>query len=154
MPDPTAAAAGIQDPEPGFRTTEFWVTILTLLLPLATLIWHQDFSSQIQSLAVVAAGLASAIYAVARSVRKASTDKSRAAAVAAVSQVTTPVPAAPAPEATAAVSGEAPVGQREMSPTEVDLLRALVRSLHAAPTPSKATSNGQPPPPVMVILGS
>ena len=145
MPDPTAAPAGIQDPEPGFRTTEFWVTILTLLMPLATLIWHQDFSSQIQSLAIVAAGLASAFYAAARSLRKASTDKSRATAVAAVTPAPTPAPEPP--------SDVAAVAKRELSPEEVDLLRALVRSVHAAPIVPKAAANGQPPPPLIVILG-
>jgi hypothetical protein len=54
----------------GFRTTEFYVVILTWLLPLATLIWHRDFSSLAVPLSTLAAGIANAAYAISRAVTK------------------------------------------------------------------------------------
>lgn len=62
--------------EPGYTTTEFWVTLLTLVMPAVTLIFHRDFSTQIQVFSVAAAGLASAVYAIARTFRKAAADHS------------------------------------------------------------------------------
>ncbi len=64
----------------GFRTTEFYVVILTWLLPLATLIWHRDFSSLAVPLSTLAAGIANAAYAISRAVTK----SGRAKAVAAI----------------------------------------------------------------------
>ena len=54
----------------GFRTTEFYVVILTWLLPLATLIWHRDFSSLAVPLSTLAAGIANAAYAISRAMTK------------------------------------------------------------------------------------
>jgi hypothetical protein len=64
----------------GFRTTEFYVVILTWLLPLATLIWHRDFSSLAVPLSTLAAGIANAAYAISRAMTK----SGRANAVAAI----------------------------------------------------------------------
>ena len=64
----------------GFRTTEFYVVMLTWLLPLATLIWHRDFSSLAVPLSTLAAGVANAAYAISRAVTK----NGRAKAVAAI----------------------------------------------------------------------
>lgn len=64
----------------GFRTTEFYVVILTWLLPLATLIWHRDFSSLAVPLSTLAAGIANAAYAISRAMTK----SGRAKAVAAI----------------------------------------------------------------------
>jgi hypothetical protein len=64
----------------GFRTTEFYVVILTWLLPLATLIWHRDFSSLAVPLSALAAGIANAAYAISRAMTK----SGRAKAVAAI----------------------------------------------------------------------
>ena len=64
----------------GFRTTEFYVVILTWLLPLATLIWHRDFSSLAVPLSTLAAGIANAAYAISRAMTK----RGRANAVAAI----------------------------------------------------------------------
>jgi multisubunit Na+/H+ antiporter MnhC subunit len=68
--------------EPGYTTTEFWVTLFTLVMPAVTLIFHRDFSAQVQTFAVAAAGVAAAIYSLARAVRKSASDKSAAYAVA------------------------------------------------------------------------
>jgi hypothetical protein len=65
----------------GFRTTEFYVVILTWLLPLVTLIWHRDFSSLAVPLSTLAAGIANAAYAISRAMTK----SGRAKAVAAIS---------------------------------------------------------------------
>jgi hypothetical protein len=64
----------------GFRTTEFYVVILTWLLPLATLIWHRDFSSLAVPLSTLAAGIANGAYAISRAMTK----SGRARAVAAI----------------------------------------------------------------------
>jgi len=64
----------------GFRTTEFYVVILTWLLPLATLIWHRDFSSLAVPLSTLAAGIANAAYAISRAMTK----SGRANAIAAI----------------------------------------------------------------------
>jgi hypothetical protein len=66
----------------GFRTTEFYVVILTWLLPLATLIWHRDFSSLAVPLSTLAAGIANAAYAISRAVTKSGRAKAIATIVA------------------------------------------------------------------------
>lgn len=73
MQDDTAATAAAT-PEPGYMTTEFWVTLMTLVLPAVALIFHRDFSNQVQVLSVAAAGIASAVYAIARTFRKTSAE--------------------------------------------------------------------------------
>jgi len=94
----------------GWRTTEFYVTILTASTPLLTLIFNQQFSSdQIQTWATVAAAIASCVYAMARSQSKRETMRAWAsvetAAQAAKSapQPTTPTAAPPAHDALAPV---------------------------------------------------
>jgi hypothetical protein len=64
----------------GLRTTEFYVVILTWLLPVATLIWHRDFSSLAVPLSTLAAGIANAAYAISRAMTK----SGRARAIAAI----------------------------------------------------------------------
>jgi hypothetical protein len=70
-----------QEPKPGFQTTEFWVVILTAMLPLFTLIFHKDFTSEVQTWAAVAAGLATVIYTISRSFVKSAYARTSNAAV-------------------------------------------------------------------------
>jgi hypothetical protein len=58
------------DGRSGWKTTEFWVSITTWLLPIFTLIWHRDLSSLAVPLAVVAAGAAQAVYTISRAIAK------------------------------------------------------------------------------------
>ncbi len=68
----------IMTSKPGWQTTEFYVTILTACLPLLTAVFNQDFSGQVQSWAAVAAGVATAAYAVSRGMSKQSVAKANA----------------------------------------------------------------------------
>lgn len=90
MSDTTGTTA--TSAEPGYTTTEFWVTLLTLVMPVVTLIFHRDFSTQIQVLSVAAAALASAVYAIARTVRKTAADN-RAGSMTAAASVNPPAAA-------------------------------------------------------------
>jgi hypothetical protein len=103
----------------GFRTTEFYVVILTWLLPLATLIWHRDFSSLAVPLSTLAAGIANAAYAISRAMTK----SGRAQAVAAI---TTNPAGAVASVAT----------QAESLSTEIQALRTALNQL-SPPDPPK-----------------
>jgi hypothetical protein len=58
------------EPKAGLQTTEFWVTVVTLLLPVLTLIFHKDFSNQVEAIATVAAAIATAAYSVSRALAK------------------------------------------------------------------------------------
>jgi hypothetical protein len=97
------------DGRSGWRTTEFWASITTWLLPILTLIWHRDLTSLAVPLSVIAAAAAQAVYTISRAITK----KGHAAAVASVAAaspallaaVTPPVAppaAAPAPAPAAA----------------------------------------------------
>jgi negative regulator of sigma E activity len=149
QPTPTAAIAGIQEPEPGYTTTEFWVTVLTLAMPAVTLIWHQDFSAQIQTIAVAAAGLASAIYAVVRTLRKSAADNSRAAAVGSMTLFHEP----PAPAAGDAAPVQPP---NQIRPEQADLIAAGLRNIDAAfAVPASGPSaNGHSTRPFLVYAGN
>jgi hypothetical protein len=65
--------------KPGWQTSEFYVTILTALMPIMAALFHRDFSSQIQPFAAISAGLATAAYTVARSHNKHAALKANAA---------------------------------------------------------------------------
>lgn len=56
----------VSEPRTGLRTTEFWITLLTALLPALTIVFHRDFTTQVQTWATVAAGIATAVYVVTR----------------------------------------------------------------------------------------
>jgi hypothetical protein len=58
------------DGRSGWKTTEFWASITTWLLPILALIWHRDLSSLAVPLAVVAAAAAQAVYTISRSITK------------------------------------------------------------------------------------
>lgn len=113
------AAALSKENFQGFRTTEFYVVILTWLLPLATLIWHRDFSSLAVPLATVAAGIANAAYAISRAMTK----SGRAKAIAAVA-------ANPA----GAISGG--VAELESLAAAIESLRNALDKLPPAASPS------------------
>lgn len=68
-------------PKPGPKTTEFWVTVVTLLLSLLAAIFPQDISSQAQVAATAAAGVASALYVLSRALTKSAQVKASAGAV-------------------------------------------------------------------------
>ena len=63
------------DPKPGYLTTEFWVTLITLLLPFITLVFGKDLSNQVPTIAMAAAGLAAACYALSRALTKSARSK-------------------------------------------------------------------------------
>jgi hypothetical protein len=52
------------------RTTEFWVAVTTWLLPILTLIFHENLSNLAVPLATLAAGFANGAYAISRSIVK------------------------------------------------------------------------------------
>jgi len=57
-------------PKNGLLTTEFWVTVVTLLLPLGTLVLHRDLSDYVQVIAFAASAVATAAYAISRALAK------------------------------------------------------------------------------------
>lgn len=56
--------------KPGYLTTEFYLTLLTGLSPLLSMVFHRDVSSSLQGWAAAAAGIATATYALSRSLVK------------------------------------------------------------------------------------
>lgn len=50
----------------GYRTTEFWLVLLSYLATAGTYLFHQDFSGYVQLGATVASGVATAVYALVR----------------------------------------------------------------------------------------
>lgn len=95
---------GSVTPDPGPKTTEFWVTVLTTLLSLAvagaTVTQHsfdpQGLQVLIPSVAVVAAAITSAIYAHTRAAVKMSAQAASATILSAAAQGLTPAPVSPA----------------------------------------------------------
>jgi hypothetical protein len=87
------------DGRTGWKTTEFWASITTWLLPILTLIFHRDLSSLAVPLSVVAAGAAQAAYTISRAITK----KGHATAVASMA-------ATSAVQATASAAPGAPAG--------------------------------------------
>lgn len=63
--------------KPGWQTTEFYITVFTACLPLSAIIFHRDFSNQVQPWSAAAAGIASAAYVIARSLTKRSVMNAR-----------------------------------------------------------------------------
>lgn len=63
--------------KPGWQTTEFYITVFTALMPAMTAVFNRDFSSQVQNWAAVAAGIATAGYALSRSMSKQAVVKAR-----------------------------------------------------------------------------
>lgn len=55
----------------GWRTTEFYVAVFSLLAPLMTLAFHRDFSQEVQALAVASAAFVNGAYALGRAIVKA-----------------------------------------------------------------------------------
>jgi hypothetical protein len=100
------------DGRTGWKTTEFWASITTWLLPILTLIFHRDLSSLAVPLSVVAAGAAQAAYTISRAITKKghATAVASMAATSAVQATASAAPATPAGSAaltTPAVSGTA-----------------------------------------------
>jgi hypothetical protein len=96
------------DGRTGWKTTEFWASITTWLLPILTLIFHRDLSSLAVPLSVVAAGAAQAAYTISRAITKKghATAIASMAATSAVQAATPATPAAPAaPAAPATPAG-------------------------------------------------
>jgi hypothetical protein len=92
--------------KPGWQTSEFYVTSFTACMPIVTAIFHRDFTGQIQALATVAAGVATASYSVARSHSKAGATKAKATVRAAcvVNHAISEAQATPAPSSTPATA--------------------------------------------------
>jgi hypothetical protein len=80
------------DGRSGWRTTEFWVSVSTWLLPILTLVWHHDLSSLAVPLAVIAAAAAQAAYTISRAITK----KGHATAVASIAMAAPAMLAGPA----------------------------------------------------------
>jgi hypothetical protein len=89
------------DGRTGWKTTEFWASITTWLLPILTLIFHRDLSSLAVPLSVVAAGAAQAAYTISRAITKKghATAVASMAATSAVQATASAAPAAPAASA-------------------------------------------------------
>jgi hypothetical protein len=125
VPDPSLIG-----PKAGIRTTEFWVVIFTALMPALTLISHKDFSSSVQSWATAAAGLATVVYVLSRSLVKSSYAKAQLAPVA-------PAPT-PSPALAAAATPAAPVDLTALEAAQnsskeiADELEAVVQRLRAS----------------------
>jgi len=68
--DHTSEAAVPPRLKAGFLTTEFWATVVTLLLPFLTLILHKDLTDQVEMIAAAAAAIASASYSISRAIAK------------------------------------------------------------------------------------
>jgi hypothetical protein len=83
------------DGRSGWKTTEFWASITTWLLPILTLIWHRDLTSLAVPLSVIAAAAAQAVYTISRAITK----KGHATAVASVAAASPALLAAVAPPA-------------------------------------------------------
>lgn len=58
------------DIKPGIRTTEFQAVIISSLAALGVLVWHQDFTVQIQSIVIAIAGIVNLTYVVVRAALK------------------------------------------------------------------------------------
>jgi hypothetical protein len=81
------------DNKAGWRTTEFYVTLLTALLPIFTTVFHTEFTgTQVQAWSTLAAAIATVGYSMSRSRSKDASMMAKAQAMA---------PATPAPVATA-----------------------------------------------------
>ena len=97
------------DGRSGWKTTEFWASITTWLLPILTLIWHRDLTSLAVPLAVVAAAAAQAVYTISRAITK----KGHAAAIASMAAASPALlAAAAAPAAGSAPASAAPAAAR------------------------------------------
>jgi len=70
-PDPAQVIASINAGlRRGPRTTEFWLTLSTWILPILTIILHQNLGSLAVPLATFVTGIANAAYAISRSLTK------------------------------------------------------------------------------------
>jgi len=83
------------EPKPGYLTTEFWVTLITLLLPVLTLAFGTDLSSQVPTIAAAAAGLAAVTYSLSRALTKSAQSKAATGTEARTSQQPTPAASDP-----------------------------------------------------------
>ena len=146
------------DGRSGWKTTEFWASITTWLLPVLTLVFHRDLSSLATPLAVVAAGAAQAVYTISRAITKkghatalasmataspamlaaasSASASASAAALAASSGAPTALPAPAAPSATGAGAGSpglaaAPVPAGLTGADGAPLVQAMTAALQA-----------------------
>ena len=79
-----AVPAGTVGPvESGFSTSEFATSATVVLLAVATMVLHKDFSSQVQIIAPAVTTIVTAVYTIGRSLRKAGADKAAATVLAA-----------------------------------------------------------------------
>jgi hypothetical protein len=119
------------DGRTGWKTTEFWASITTWLLPILTLVFHRDLSSLAMPLAVIAAGGAQAAYTISRAITK----KGHATAVASMAAGPAMMSAAPVsavPVAAVPVPAVAPAEPAGLAGADgVQLARAMTAALQA-----------------------
>ncbi|HEY6478440.1 MAG TPA: hypothetical protein VIZ00_00330 [Streptosporangiaceae bacterium] len=126
------------DGRSGWKTTEFWASITTWLLPILTLIWHRDLTSLAVPLAVVAAAGAQAVYTISRAITK----KGHAAAIASMAAANpallaaVPPPAVLPPPPAAAPAPVPPAGPAPVPPAAP----APVPAAAPAPEPAEAAA--------------
>ena len=96
---PYAGDAPAPEDKPGYATTEFWITLLTVAASLVTAVKPTLASKvgadQVRQWAAIAAGVASVGYAIARALTKHGAAQVRAATVAARAAVAVAPPAIP-----------------------------------------------------------
>jgi trimeric autotransporter adhesin len=132
------------DGRSGWKTTEFWASITTWLLPVLTLVFHRDLSSLATPLAVVAAGAAQAVYTISRAITK----KGHATALASMATAS-PAMLAAASSASASASAAA-LAASSAAPTAPSALAATGAGagspgLAAPPVPAGLTgADGAP----------
>jgi hypothetical protein len=114
------------DGRSGWKTTEFWASITTWLLPILTLIFHRDLTSLAVPLSVIAAAAAQAVYTISRAITKkghaaavASVAAASPALLAAITPAPAPAPPAPAPPVPAPQVPAAPTAPPAPPPAAV-----------------------------------
>jgi len=95
------------DIKSGWRTTEFYVTLITAMLPIITAVFHKQFdSTQIQAWSTMAAAIATVGYSVSRSHNKSGVAMAKAQMAAAPPTATAVTVQADAGAASATVAHE------------------------------------------------
>lgn len=91
----------------GWRTTEFYVTLITAMLPIITAVFHKEFdSAQVQAWSTMAAAIATVGYSLSRSHNKNGVALAKAKMAAAPPTATAVSVQADSGAATATVAGE------------------------------------------------
>lgn len=146
-------SAGAGTLKPGYLTTEFWATILTLLLPVLTLIFHKDFSGQTQAFAAAAAGVATAVYSLSRSFAKSGQAKANAAVASAGPAQSPPAQSVPLVTQPGGLVTPPPNGSRPdlaaAAQHLADAARVLTATANAAPA---SPSGGAAASPLILVV--